>query len=177
MAIAVAGVACSSASRPTVYSHQRVIPDYLETLGTLREPVGHCVQSVDSAPANRWHSTGRIHARTQPNSWIVLAARAWFPNSAWKQIPASPASPAQKRRPGSTRPPSIWLASTDSQPVGTKPTTGSLNPHGTTRSCSPLPRQCAEAPRRRQPPRQAAATRHPLRDRSRRRPGGCPRCY
>ncbi len=111
-----------------------------------------------------------------PTPGRSLAARARSHNSAWKQIPASPRPPVQKRRPGRTKPPSIGLVSTDSRPVGTQPTAGPLNPHGTTRSYSPLPRRCAEAPRPRQPPHRAAATRHPLRDHSRKHPGGCPRC-
>ena len=115
-------------------------------------------------------------AHLNPTPERSLAARARFLNLAWRQIPTSPRPPAQKRRLGQTKPPSTWLVSTDGRPVGMEPTAGPLNPHGTTRSYSPLPRRCAEVPRQQQPPRRAAATRHPLRDHSRKHPGGCPRC-
>lgn len=158
---------------PGAYSHQRVASDQLWKLSEHLHPAAlspwiPLLPTVSTRLAAPMRAPNPIPGRS-------LADRARFLNLDWKQIPASPLLPAQKRRLGRTKPPSLWLVSTYSRPVGTQPTAGPLNPHGTTRNYGPLPRRYAEAPRQRQPPHRTAATRHPLRDRSRRHPGGCPR--
>ena len=99
-----------------------------------------------------WHPsslpTDLVRARCEKTTERGLRQHFRPTSGLGSEVPAcASASLQHKRRPGSTWPPFIWLVSTDSRPVGTQPTAGPLNPHRAIRSCGPLPRRCAAAPR------------------------------